>query len=72
MPHISFNLYPGRSKSELEEISRALQGCLVETIGWKTTDISVSIEEIESAKFIERIKEKISPEEIVVSSDFIK
>ncbi len=71
MPHISLKLYPGRSKGELEIISHVLQRCLVDTVGWKPSDISVSIEEIEKEKFIEKINEKIASEVIYISSDHI-
>lgn len=72
MPHVSLILYPGRSKSELKEISCNIQKCLVETTGCKPNDISVSVEEIESTKFVMKVNKKTENEEIVIPSDFIK
>ena len=72
MPHISVNLYPGRSKSDLEKIAGSIQDCLVETGGWEPGDISVSIEQIEADNFEEEVREKIKNDEIFISSDFIK
>lgn len=72
MPHVSLKLYQGRSRNELEKISRNIQQCLVETVGWKTSDISVSIEEIEPDMFVYEVNKKIRDEEIIIPSDFIK
>lgn len=72
MPHISLNLYPGRSKSELEKIARDIQNSLAESGGWKPTDISVSVREIEPNNFENEVREKIKNDEIIFTSDFIK
>lgn len=72
MPHISLKLYPGRSKEEIERISKRLQDCLVEDVGWKPGDISVSVEEIESNQFVEKVKRDIASEEMVIPSDVLQ
>lgn len=72
MPHISLKLYQGRSRNELERISHNIRQCLVETVGWKTSDISVSIEEIEPDKFVYEVTKQIKNEEIIIPSNFIK
>ena len=72
MPHISVTLYPGRSKDELEKISRYIQQSLMETVGWKSGDISVSIDEIEADKFVSQVSKKLKNEEIIIPSDLIK
>lgn len=72
MPHISIKLYPGRSKEELEKISKSVQNSLVETVGWDPNVISVSIDEIEAEKFVEKANEKIEGEKIIIPSNLIK
>lgn len=72
MPHISITLYPGRGMGELEKLSSDVQMYLVKTAGWKPSDISVSVEEIESEKFALQVNKKIENEELIIPSDFIK
>jgi 4-oxalocrotonate tautomerase len=72
MPHVSIKLYQGRSKEELDKISSNIQNCLVETVGWNPNAISVSVEEIEPEKFVEKVKREIESEEIIIASDFIR
>ena len=72
MPHISLTLYKGRSKKEVKKMSQNIRQCLVETVGWKPSDISVSVEETESYEFASNVNKKIKTEKIIISSDYIK
>ncbi|MDD4779768.1 MAG: hypothetical protein PHT02_04040 [Tissierellia bacterium] len=72
MPHISLNLYPGRSKSELEKIASEIRNSLAKSGGWKPTDISVSVGEIGPNNFEKEVRDKIKNDEIILTSDFIK
>ena len=71
MPHISVMLYPGRSPEAKAEMAEKLRDCLVETVGWKPSDISVSFEGIEAEHFSEEVNKKIRKEDLVLTSDHI-
>lgn len=72
MPHISLSLYPGRDEKDVEEMCRRLQQTLIDMVGWKPGDISVSVEGIKPEEFAEKMAKKIKTEKIVISSDYIK
>ncbi|MFV0516405.1 MAG: tautomerase family protein [Aminipila sp.] len=72
MPHISLTLYKGRSLAEREYISKTLQKCLMEAVGWKAEDISVSLEQVAADEFVLTVRDKMKFEELIIPSDFIK
>lgn len=71
MPHISVMLYPGRSPEAKAEMAEKLRNCLVEAVGWKPADISVSFESIEAEHFSEEVHKKVRDEDLVLTSDYI-
>lgn len=72
MPHIAVQLYPGRSAEAQMEMAEKLRACLAEAAGWKLSDISVSFEGIAPEQFSDEVHKKFQPEDLILTSDYIK
>lgn len=72
MPHVSISLYPGRTSEMKKEMAEKIVKCLVDSYKWQPGDISVSLEEITKDDFANKINEKISNEELLMQSNYIK
>ena len=72
MLHVSISLYPGRTSEMKKEMAEKIVKCLVDSYKWQPGDISVSLEEIPKDDFANKINEKISNEELLMQSDYIK
>ena len=72
MPHISLNVYAGKSKETLEEMAKRLQASLLgEPWNLKPTDISVSVASYPGEDFRAEVKEKTKADTLLIASDYI-
>lgn len=72
MPHISVMLYPGRSDAQKRQMAEALRSSLMAAGNWNASDISVSFESVEPEKFSEEVFHKVSPDDLILKSDYIE
>lgn len=71
MPHISMTLYPGRKPEDLEKMAEALRKSMMDTVGRKESDISVSLREEGPETFAETVNERLKNETLVLPSSYI-
>jgi 4-oxalocrotonate tautomerase len=55
MPHVSVKLWPGRSEETLQRLTDAIVEDVVDIIGCSKESVSVSIEEVSSADWKEKV-----------------
>lgn len=55
MPHVSVKLWPGRSEEEKKELAEAITEDVVRITGSSHASVSVSIEDIPSSEWKERV-----------------
>ncbi|WP_027362358.1 tautomerase family protein [Desulfospira joergensenii] len=57
MPHIIVKLYPGRSESEKQELTRKIVENVIEVTGCKERSVSLAIQEIEPGDWTQKVYE---------------
>ncbi len=72
MPHINISLYQGRTKEEQEEICQKLHQAVVESLGFKSEAVSISLTEHTPENFVSEVKENIKDGELFVTSKAIQ
>ncbi|MDL2306855.1 4-oxalocrotonate tautomerase family protein [Desulfovibrio sp. OttesenSCG-928-C06] len=72
MPHIDVNLYPGRTKEMKQEIAQKLVAFLSKECGMPEKSLSVSFSEYAAEEFADKVAQKVAPEDVYISSEFLK
>lgn len=55
MPHVEIKCYPGRSDSQKKECAEKIAEVLAETLGCKTSSVSVSINDVSPEEWKEKV-----------------
>ena len=71
MPHVSLTLYPGRTPEQIDQMAKALRKSLVDTVGWKDSDVSVSFQERRPEAFAASVNERLAEETLILESDYV-
>ena len=71
MPHVSLTLYPGRTPEQINQMAKALRKSLVDTVGWKDSDVSVSVQERKPEEFAASVNERLTEETLILESDYV-
>lgn len=57
MPHVIVKLYSGRSDEQKKAMADGVAAALRETMGYEVANVSVSVEEVEKANWMETVYE---------------
>jgi 4-oxalocrotonate tautomerase len=55
MPHVIVKLYPGRSQQQKQALAEAVTRAVMETVGASEASVSVGIEEVPPADWVEQV-----------------
>jgi 4-oxalocrotonate tautomerase len=55
MPHVTVKMFPGRSEAQKQRIAEAITQAVIATAECAETSVSVSIEDVESADWTEKV-----------------
>lgn len=55
MPHIVVKMYPGRTAEQKHSLAEAIAAAVVDITGCPSSAVSVSMEEIEQAEWLEKV-----------------
>ena len=72
MPHIDVSLYPGRTPELKQELADKIFDFFSNELGFKPESLSVSFSEYPAEEFNGKVKQKIKPEDMLISSIHVK
>lgn len=72
MPHISVLMYRGRTDDEIRDMSLKIEKLLMKEVGWRSDDISVSVQLVKPEDFIETVNEIRKNDILIKDSKYIK
>lgn len=67
MPHVEIKCFPGRSEEQKRNCAEKISEIIAETLGCKTSSVSVAIKEVPEDKWKEEVWEK----SIIADKDFM-
>ncbi len=63
MPHVEIKCFPGRTNNQKKLCAEKISEVIAETLGWKTSSVSVAIKDIPEEKWKEEVWDKSIIEE---------
>lgn len=67
MPHVEIKCFSGRTDEQKTECAEKIAEVIANTLGCKTSSVSVSIKDVDEEKW----KEEVWDKEIVLNEDFL-
>lgn len=67
MPHVEIKCFPGRTEEQKRNCAEKISEIIAETLGCKTSSVSVAIKEVSEEKWKEEVWEK----SIIADKDFM-
>jgi 4-oxalocrotonate tautomerase len=55
LPHVIVKLWPGKTEAQKQELAKAITKDVMQTLGYGEASVSVSLEEIDAARWREEV-----------------
>ena len=67
MPHVEIKCFPGRTENQKKLCAEKISNVIAETLGCKTSSVSVAIKDVPEEKW----KEEVWDKSIILEKDFL-